>query len=548
MINMMRSMQVLLSVLTWLVVFLSSTASSVSAIEDYVVIVGQDKIFTEFNYYNAWFTSDYPPNPEPIPASKEAYAEGSMAHTAMSADPGYAGRAFAEIGVNFQWDLGQSTWDEVKNRAIKVTIEFSYYIEAYWIADYGCANAGIIMYEFLSGGPPLTPGLNCYDWIGRETGDSGSRGNSTSITFTTTADGRPLTVETLGDAIILLVNSQAQSPYKEDEQGNPIGINQNSSANVVINSIRIEFIDQFMIVNVGSGYCLSATDLNPKSHVILYDCDSSTNQIFTYNDDNTIRINDKMCLDTMPLYNWLIIDECNNSSSQKWVFDLAGGIINAENGAYVTVGNNSQNRGTSLNHAPKMKPKNYRQKFAPLQKGEIVEQCFGGIGGKCAGVPQVNGLVVKRGPRNVDGTQMLSVAVGSIAHDTCCLDNPTGYFCREEEPVFPSRKALRTRLCVREWVKAVQDTTHGRSWEFEFGPYSAKIYTDNLDRLAPTPNRRYMRPTRTGNEMRAELKHERMSTRRLAAPKGTRIHWGDKDFCKSRAVEYDANKKSYVCK
>ncbi len=63
----------------WLVpvIILLSTfnVSLILAQEDFVVTIGEDKIFTEYNYHDSWFEDD-PNNPELWPEQREAYSDG----------------------------------------------------------------------------------------------------------------------------------------------------------------------------------------------------------------------------------------------------------------------------------------------------------------------------------------------------------------------------------------------------------------------------------------------------------------------------------------
>lgn len=221
---------------SWLVLVIILLAGfnspPISAQEDFTITIGEDKIitFTEFNYHNSWFEND-PNNSEPWPDQREAYSEGDTAYVSLNAAPGHAGVAQALVGVDFEWDLGPYTWEEVKDWPVNVTINFSYQIEAYWVEGHGSANAGVGIDNFP--GPSFD---GWYDFIGYETGETGSRGKTVSETYQTT-------IEELGEAIVLRANCQAHSAYMEDEEGNPIGTTHHSSAEVHINSIKIEILN-----------------------------------------------------------------------------------------------------------------------------------------------------------------------------------------------------------------------------------------------------------------------------------------------------------------
>ncbi len=200
---------------------------SVSAQEDFIVTIGQDKVFTEYNYYDAWFDDD-PNNLLPWPDQREAYSEDNVAHASLSATPGHAGVAHAWTGVQFEWDLGDYSWEEVEDWPVTVTFDVSYEIEAYWTQGTGSANAEM-NFDGLS--------KPWYDGIGYETGYSGSRSRAVTETFTTNLDGDPLTVGDL-EALERILTVEAFSQAHSTTQG---GATNYSSSEVQINSIEIEF-------------------------------------------------------------------------------------------------------------------------------------------------------------------------------------------------------------------------------------------------------------------------------------------------------------------
>jgi PKD repeat protein len=197
----------------------TSLVKPVLAQEDYTITIGEDwnVTFTECNYHNSWFEDD-PNNPEPWPDQREARSEGNIAYVSLSATPGHAGVARSRVGVDFEWNLGPYTWEEVKNWPVKVIIDFSYHIEAYWAAGNGSANAGVSILGFTE---------PWYDFIGHGEGQSGSRGDTVSETYTTT-------VEELGRRIIMQAYCQAHT----DAGGTST---HHSFAEVQISSIKIEF-------------------------------------------------------------------------------------------------------------------------------------------------------------------------------------------------------------------------------------------------------------------------------------------------------------------
>ena len=121
-------------VLVSFLVFLLTTslATPVSAQEDYTITIGQDKIiiFTECNYHTSGFEDD-PNNPGPWPPDRQAYSVGNTAYVSLSAPPGYAAGALSVVGVDFGWNLGPYTWEEVNDWPVNVIINFSYQIDAH---------------------------------------------------------------------------------------------------------------------------------------------------------------------------------------------------------------------------------------------------------------------------------------------------------------------------------------------------------------------------------------------------------------------------------
>jgi len=130
------------------------------------VHVGEEVIITEMNYHD----TDTWSNDAPIEI--EAWSEGNTAHVSMSAMDGGHGNAHAYVGadplVDDPWDWG--------SEPVEVTLHFAYRIGAEWIEQNGSANAFISILPF---------GLPTYDFIGFETGETGSRGNSVVATYIT---------------------------------------------------------------------------------------------------------------------------------------------------------------------------------------------------------------------------------------------------------------------------------------------------------------------------------------------------------------------------
>jgi hypothetical protein len=230
-------------VIIFALLFSIGNAAPATSEENYIVTIGQNAVFTACNYHNAWFADDLP-NPGGLPTTREAFSVDNTARVSLTTPPGFAGRANAQVGVKFQWDTGNYSWEEVRNWPVKVTIDFSYSIGAYGTEWFSSGNAGLIIPPLLVEDPnkPFYPvfGVNCVDFVGHITGDlNNSRSGNRTMTFTIKPDKTPLTVETLGGRIDLFVMVQAQSTLLENNVTTA-----NSWSQVNVNSIKIEFISR----------------------------------------------------------------------------------------------------------------------------------------------------------------------------------------------------------------------------------------------------------------------------------------------------------------
>lgn len=141
------------------------TAIPVAAQENFILKMGKDKIFEEYNYFDYW-TEDYGQAPLPPAEDLVAQQAGSQASVSVRATPGHEGGLRANFGVLFQWDLDGWPWNQVNTRFMRLTIDFSYTLECYWEPFSGSAHSAIT-YPFNPQGPWLhllgddePPGLN----------------------------------------------------------------------------------------------------------------------------------------------------------------------------------------------------------------------------------------------------------------------------------------------------------------------------------------------------------------------------------------------------
>lgn len=202
----------------------------IAAQENFVVTVGQNKTFTEFNYHKTWFVND--PNNLPLPEERKADSHDNIANVSLSATPGHAGEIQAFTGVSFQWNLGQYTWQQVQGWPVKITFEYSYEIAAYWTQFTGSSNA----FVSFSGN-----NISWYDGIGYEGRTVGSRTQNVTVTVTTI--GHQLTLgdlEAWGRVLFLQSYCQAHSVSNFEATNS-------SYANVTVKSIKIEFLESPLV-------------------------------------------------------------------------------------------------------------------------------------------------------------------------------------------------------------------------------------------------------------------------------------------------------------
>jgi hypothetical protein len=181
------------------------------------------------------------------------------------------------------------------------------------------------------------------------------------------------------------------------------------------------------------------------------------------------------------------------------------------------------------------------------------QQCYGGLGPKCGGLPDpilvLNERVNKywfgafRLPDNTEFAYIeMGVAVGSILHDNACLNQKLGLNCNGiwGGDLFKLGGLWAAEL---EWNKAAWNLIDGRTWRAVFGPYPLNLaFRDRYwyDDLRPAVARPAMMAraisilswpgltvTYTGGESR--------QSRALLAPAGTKLDATDVAYCASGA-------------
>jgi len=162
-----------------------------------------------------------------------------------------------------------------------------------------------------------------------------------------------------------------------------------------------------------------------------------------------------------------------------------------------------------------------------------IERCFGAVGAGC-GLAWDDSFKNKQYVGYGSDTDS-DIAVGSIRHDNCCLNNPSGWACGFAEGASLADSVSKCnnakRQCCTEWNKAVDNKLKGRTWlpkPSPFGPYLANQGT-NLN----------------GSQSNVRGYPELPATLLLKAPDGTKLDATDAAYCASgKFMETDTVVKS----
>jgi hypothetical protein len=197
----------------------ASVASAEASSGDPIQIVfGTDVTLTTMNFFETVFEED-PLNPGlPAPSVRVATSSGDTALAMNSASPGQAGVARAKIGIFY--DLlppPDVSWEDIKDLPLEVIVNFEYTVSAQYTDGEGSANAGLGIAPFTS---------PWYDFLGSETGETGSRSDSVIVSYVTTFDD-------LADTLFFEAYSQAHLT--------PSGVESVSQADVQVNGITFDF-------------------------------------------------------------------------------------------------------------------------------------------------------------------------------------------------------------------------------------------------------------------------------------------------------------------
>lgn len=150
------------------------------------VTVGQVQQFTDCNYHDDNLFLDY--EGRPLSDWKESVAQGNTAHVSVTAGPGTAARAVAEIGLVFELDYGFFDPDEVQDWPVSITADLDWDVAAEWgrgTAEAGLGIQDLQLTDLVRTGPPQEP---------EQIVDSGS------VTCTAWPGGRPIRVSDFSEA------------------------------------------------------------------------------------------------------------------------------------------------------------------------------------------------------------------------------------------------------------------------------------------------------------------------------------------------------------
>jgi hypothetical protein len=217
----------------------------------------------------------------------------------------------------------------------------------------------------------------------------------------------------------------------------------------------------------------------------------------------------------------------------------------------------SEERDTRFGYraaAPIPDPIQAQQAFGVAVAPWTTQQCYGAIGPRCDGIPDLVNVVNSRiqpywfgAFRMPDDTEMayveIGVNVGSVLHDNACLKDKGGTACNGYSLIGDLIKTDLIWPATLEWNKAAWNLIDHRSWRARFGPYPTdprlreREWYDDLRPARPRPT--MMAPvisvlawpgltvTYTGGET--------LQSRALQAPAGTSLDATDVAYCQSGA-------------
>lgn len=270
--------------------------------------------------------------------------------------------------------------------------------------------------------------------------------------------------------------------------------------------------------------------------LIMWDCNNGKGQQFDLLANGELRIGG-YCVDAFggggnqgdKIGLW----SCHGGQNQKWRKE--NGLIKGINNRCIDIASGNTSNGAKLllwdcsgssNQIWMMASQAVNQnvaRYTPDPEPGKTEQCFGAVGNGCEG-----GGVIVPPARNTGGVRSQWVNVGSIAHDNCCRVTPNGQHCN----------GLNVRqegwgdqyACVKEWRKAVYNWRDQRSWPENFGPYQSEYAGDDLKEVSA---RKMSLFNASGEYVGGFSGSETVSTKKLKAPSGTALDWGDEQFCAS---------------
>ena len=105
------------------------------------------------------------------------------------------------------------------------------------------------------------------------------------------------------------------------------------------------------------------------------------------------------------------------------------------------------------------------------------EECFPGVGMGCKGGGDIQGILASIGTQigcpetKPDGQKICWISTGSIAHDNCCVQHPSGKKCGGPgTDGKPAGDNNHDGSCVSEWDQAIWDTFWRKAWKTNYFP------------------------------------------------------------------------------
>jgi hypothetical protein len=242
----------------------------------------------------------------------------------------------------------------------------------------------------------------------------------------------------------------------------------------------------FALKGLHSGLCLDVWGArrDAGTPVALYPCHDGWNQQFTRDSSSRIVVYGDMCLDAAGgdgrNGDQLIIFPCHGGANQRWRI-LPSGEIKGMNNRCLDVDGRISAAGSKVQLWDCNDQSHQRWLYRGYRDDKPVTYasgCYGAIGAMCGDSVKIANIIKIPAAfcwSKGDGLVECYASVGAILHDTCCLQNSSGFMCDFDD---------RSETCKAEWHHAVNDfatncfwrVTYTEQWEY---PVSLSVVSGN---------------------------------------------------------------------